>query len=90
MEGLDKQVCDRYYVGIDIGSVSLNCIVIDQKKEILYESPYCRHFGRVEEELVRILDIVYRTFEQDNISVVAFTGNHGQKISDMVGGFYEF
>ena len=90
MEGLDKQVCDRYYVGIDIGSVSLNCIVIDQKKEILYESPYCRHFGRVEEELVRILGIVYRTFEQDNISAVAFTGNHGQKISDMVGGFYEF
>ena len=90
MEGLDKQVCDRYYVGIDIGSVSLNCIVIDQNKKLLYESPYCRHFGRVEEELVRILDIVYRTFEQDNISVVAFTGNHGQKISDMVGGFYEF
>ena len=30
----------RYHVGIDAGSVSLNCIVINQHKEIVYEFPY--------------------------------------------------
>ena len=40
---------DRLYIGIDAGSVSLNCMVINHKKEILYEYPYTRHSGKVEE-----------------------------------------
>ena len=41
---------DSYYVGIDAGSVSLKVIVINQDKNIIYEAPYKRHMGRVEEE----------------------------------------
>ena len=29
----------KLYVGIDVGSVSLNGIIIDQNKTIIYESP---------------------------------------------------
>ena len=39
---------DRLYVGIDAGAVSLNCVVIDEGKEIVFESPYQRHLGKVE------------------------------------------
>ena len=81
---------ESYYVGIDAGSVSLNCVVIDQKKEIVYESPYKRHLGRVEEGVLELFQDLYQRFGQEKIKAVAFTGNHGRKISERVGGFYEF
>ncbi|NNG06940.1 MAG: CoA activase, partial [Desulfobacteraceae bacterium] len=81
---------EGYYVGIDAGSVSLNCVVIDQKKEIVYESPYKRHLGKVEEEVLELFQDLHKRFGQEKIKAVAFTGNHGQKISERVGGFYEF
>ncbi|MGD9073854.1 MAG: acyl-CoA dehydratase activase [Desulfobacteraceae bacterium] len=81
---------EGYYVGIDAGSVSLNCVVIDQEKEIVYESPYKRHLGKVEEEVLELFQDLYQRFGQKKIKAVAFTGNHGQKISQRVGGFYEF
>ena len=86
----DKEDRDRYYVGIDAGSVSLNCIVIDQNREIIYESPYNRHLGKVEEETLRLIHELYQKLDQKKIKAVAFTGNHGQKISQKVGGFHEF
>ena len=41
---------ERLYAGIDAGSVSLNCIVINNKKEIVFEAPYGRHIGKVDED----------------------------------------
>jgi predicted CoA-substrate-specific enzyme activase len=80
----------RHYVGIDAGSVSINGIVIDQDKNVLYESPYRRHFGKVEEEVFKLVQGIYSRFGEKNIRAIAFTGNHGQKISRRVGGLYEF
>jgi predicted CoA-substrate-specific enzyme activase len=79
-----------YTVGIDAGSVSINSIVIDQDKRVLYESPYRRHFGKVEEQVFKLIQDIYSRFGEKNIQAIAFTGNHGQKISRRVGGFYEF
>jgi predicted CoA-substrate-specific enzyme activase len=79
-----------YCVGIDAGSVSINGIVIDEGKHILFESPYRRHFGKVEEEVFKLVQGIYSRFGEKNIRAIAFTGNHGQKISRRVGGFYEF
>ncbi len=78
------------YAGIDAGSVSLNCVVVNQRKEILFESPYRRHLGKVEEEIQTLLRDLYRKFGADRLRAVAFTGNHGKKICDKLGGFYEF
>ncbi|MBW2206406.1 MAG: CoA activase [Deltaproteobacteria bacterium] len=81
---------DRYYVGIDAGSVSLNCIVINEKREILFESPYKRHLGKVEEGVEALIQELLGSFGSDGIVAFAFTGNHGKKISGQLGGFYEF
>ena len=89
-KGKGKEDRDRYYVGIDAGSVSLNCIVIDQNREIIYESPYKSHLGKVEDETLRLIHELYQKLGQEKIKAVAFTGNHGQKISQEVGGFHEF
>jgi predicted CoA-substrate-specific enzyme activase len=81
---------DRYYVGIDAGSVSLNCIVINDKKEIVYESPYMRHLGKVEEGILSLVQDLYEKFDQQKIQSICFTGNHGKKLAEELGAFYEF
>lgn len=78
------------YVGIDAGSVSLNCIVIDREKQVVYESPYRRHLGKVEEEVLGLMQDLHRRFPPGQVRAIAFTGNHAQKISEKLGGFYEF
>ena len=81
---------DTYYVGIDAGSVSLNCIVINHNKEIVFEFPYKRHFGRVEEEVLVILKELSEKLGKDTLHSISFTGNHGKKLSEKLGTFYEF
>jgi activator of 2-hydroxyglutaryl-CoA dehydratase len=46
---------EKYYIGVDAGSVSVNGIVINQAREIVYEAPYIRHMGRVEEEVFALV-----------------------------------
>ena len=81
---------DHFYVGIDAGSVSLNCIVIGKTGRIVHESPYKRHLGKVDEGVLALILELYDKFGADNIKAVAFTGNHGRAISQALGGFYEF
>jgi len=77
-------------LGIDAGSVSLNCALIDQERVLVHEFPYRRHFGRVEEETLALLGEIHREFGWENILSVSFTGNHGKKLSEKLGVFYEF
>jgi predicted CoA-substrate-specific enzyme activase len=81
---------NRFFVGIDAGSVSLNALVIDGLKAIVYELPYKRHFGKVEEEALSLIQRLYDEFGQENIRSIAFTGNHGKNLSEQLGLFYEF
>ncbi|UCG80812.1 MAG: hypothetical protein JSV60_00585, partial [Desulfobacterales bacterium] len=86
----NRQNSDKYIVGIDAGSVSLNSVVINQAKEIIYESPYKRHLGKVEEEVLDLIHELNERLGTQNVKAFAFTGNHGQKIGERMGGFYEF
>ncbi|MBW1998489.1 MAG: CoA activase [Deltaproteobacteria bacterium] len=87
---MDAARGDDLCVGIDAGSVSLNCVVINRDSEIIFESPYKRHFGRVDEEVTRLINALVDRFGLENIRAVAFTGNHGQKMSEMLECGYEF
>ncbi len=90
MDHSASQNTEKYYIGIDAGSVSINSVVINSNRQIVYESPYHRHFGKIEEAVHDLLLNEYKMFGQDNILAVAFTGNHGEQISTRLGGFYEF
>lgn len=81
---------DRYLVGLDAGSVSLNGVVINQREEIVYELPYRRHLGRLEAEIRRVLGELYAMLGAENILSVAFTGNHARGISERLDSFFEF
>lgn len=85
-----KQNPGRFYVGIDAGSVSLNCIVINEMKEIVYESPYDRHLGKIEEGLLALIQGLDKRLGKENIQSISYTGNHGKNLSRELGTFYEF
>ena len=80
----------RFFVGIDVGSVSINCVVINASKDIVLEFPYKRHLGQIGQSVEDVLATLYRDFGQENIQAIAFTGSHGQKISEETGAFFEF
>jgi len=81
---------DRFYIGIDAGSVSLNCIVINDERKIVYESPYNRHLGKVEEGILALIQGLYEKLGEGRIQSISFTGNHGKKFSKKSGVFFEF
>ncbi len=89
MQG-SKQNPDRFYVGIDAGSVSLNCIVINERGEIVYESPYDRHLGKIEERVLTLIQDLDKRLGKENIQSISYTGNHGKKLSEELDAFYEF
>jgi predicted CoA-substrate-specific enzyme activase len=84
------EVAEQLYVGIDSGSVSLNCIVLNESKEIVYEAPYERHLGRVEERVFSLIRLLEQKFGSDRIRCFSFTGSHGKKLSEQLGTLYEF
>jgi predicted CoA-substrate-specific enzyme activase len=87
---MEKMNSKKYSVGIDIGSVSLNCIVINVDKDIVFESAYKRHFGKIDEEILSLVEGLFQKFGETRIQSISFTGSHGKKLAERLGVFYEF
>ncbi|HEC43112.1 MAG TPA: hypothetical protein ENI20_09820 [Bacteroides sp.] len=76
-----------YYLGIDIGSISINTVILDEKGQIHYERyDYCE--GRPFEQLKQILDEVLEALPDKQPSNLAFTGSGGKLASEILGGIY--
>lgn len=69
-----------YYLGLDVGSVSIKGIVIDERGNIIEELPYRRHFGLVFEHFKEVLSQVREHYGSALVSV-ALTGMHGELIA---------
>ncbi|HWR98034.1 MAG TPA: acyl-CoA dehydratase activase [Candidatus Methanoperedens sp.] len=68
-------------VGVDAGSVSVNCAVVDAAGAIVHEEPYRRHFGRPAHAVREALAAVRDRFGAQALRSVTFTGSHGQEIA---------
>ena len=86
----NRENVQKLYVCIDAGSVSINCMVIDDRHKIVFEAPYGRHLGRVDEVVLTLVRGLYERFGEETIQSVSFTGNHGKELSERLGAFYEF
>jgi len=84
---VDKEI---FFAGIDVGSVSLNGIVINRDREIVFEAPYERHLGKVNERVLALIEDFHRRFGSNRIRCISFTGNHGKQLSERLGTPYEF
>ena len=79
-----------YVVGIDVGSVSINCVAVDEQSELVYEHPYERHSQKTAHHTLQVLKAVYQRLGGERIERVAFTGNHGKIIAERVAALYEY
>lgn len=79
----------KYNIGIDIGSVSINCCVLDEQGRVIFETPYKRHFGLIIEETKNTLQEIFYSYNQEAVRSVSFTGSQGQSISSLLDAPFE-
>ncbi len=72
------------YIGIDIGSVSANTVVLDENRNIL-EEHYTRTKGEPLETCLAVLNEIIGRYGQGAIKLVAATGSGGKLIAPLIG-----
>ncbi len=75
------------YLGIDIGSISLNTVIMDENMEIVNEYyDYCQGqpFTKLKERLEKILHI----HPANKIHGISLTGTGGKIAADLLGGIF--
>ena len=75
------------YVGIDIGSVSADTVVLDEKLNVL-EEHYIRTKGEPFEVTLTIMDEIMRRYGRDSIRLVATTGSGGKLVAPLIGATF--
>ena len=78
---------DRYYLGLDIGSISLNTILLDDNEEVVFEE-YTRTKGQPYETAVQVLEELTAEFGPESIATVATTGIGGKLLAELLGGHF--
>jgi predicted CoA-substrate-specific enzyme activase len=83
----DGSFFNRIFLGFDIGSVSLNTVVIDDRNNILeeyYDYVYGRPFNVLKNRLSSLLE----KYTNESIRGIALTGTGGILASSLIGGVF--
>jgi len=75
------------YIGLDVGSVSLNTVLMDPKREIL-EDHYDRIKGRPLETVDRVLSEILSRVDGAGIQCVYITGIGGKLVAELIDGIF--
>lgn len=75
------------FIGIDIGSVSANTVVVDENRNIL-EDHYTRTKGQPMETTLAVLSDVLTRFPMQRIQGIALTGSGGKLIAPLIGASF--
>lgn len=71
-------------IGLDVGSTTLKCVVLDDKDQIVY-SDYQRHFSQITTKTVSMLDDIMREFPDEKEMSLCISGSAGMGIADSLG-----
>ena len=71
-------------IGIDIGSTTIKCVVVDENANVLY-STYQRHYSHIKENLLKILNRLNEENVIDSTATFAISGSAGMGIAHGVG-----
>ncbi|MGI5818714.1 MAG: acyl-CoA dehydratase activase [Armatimonadota bacterium] len=77
----------RYYVGIDVGSVSVDIAVLSEDGEVV-ETKYIRHHGRPIQTAGTALSETIEALGRDSVLGVAATGNAGRLIAERINAAF--
>jgi len=71
-------------VGLDIGSTTIKCVVLDENDQILYSS-YDRHYSHIIEKAKALLTKINDEFLHDQKTILAISGSAGMGLADSCG-----
>ncbi|MBQ7522587.1 MAG: 2-hydroxyacyl-CoA dehydratase [Clostridia bacterium] len=71
-------------VGLDVGSTTVKCVVLDDENKILY-STYERHYSQIKQKIAEILNKVKQELPESNGSVLAISGSAGMGLAEECG-----
>lgn len=80
----------NYRVGLDIGSTTIKCVVIDENANVIY-STYERHYSKIAEMIEKVLTrLKNEVLNGEDEVELAFSGSAGMGIADSCGfPFYQ-
>lgn len=71
-------------LGLDIGSTTIKCVVLDDENKLIY-STYERHYSRITEKIAEILALVRTRIDGVENALVALSGSAGMGVAESVG-----
>jgi len=78
---------EKLFLGIDIGSVSVNIVVLNEKKEVIHEA-YIRHQGQPVKTAFEALKDLEKNSSVEKIWDIGVTGTGGKLIVDKIGATF--
>ena len=63
-----------YKIGIDVGSTTIKCVVLDEKHNIVYKS-YHRHRAMIKEKVNELVSLISRDILKGEKAHLALTGS---------------
>ncbi|MBF0495252.1 MAG: CoA activase [Deltaproteobacteria bacterium] len=82
-----EEYSPKYYLGVDVGSVSVNTVLIDRNREVLWDD-YTRTHGQPLETALKVLSRLLSEYPAELISAPAVTGTAGKTLADLLGGVF--
>ena len=71
-------------VGLDVGSTTVKCVVLDEKNNILY-STYERHYSQIKQKIADVLAKAKKAVPQCDNSPLAISGSAGMGLAEACG-----
>lgn len=76
-------------LGLDIGSTTIKCVVLNDNNELIY-STYERHFSQITDKIAEILNTVRSKVDGVENALVAMSGSAGMGVAESCGiGFVQ-
>ena len=71
-------------VGLDIGSTTIKCVVLDDEENIIYSS-YERHYSHILQKGQEILKRIEEQYSKGKNVILAISGSAGMGLADAAG-----
>ena len=82
---LSKKSPGSLYLGIDIGSISINMVVMDSNMEVVEETyTWCQ--GKPFDKLLSLLEDLHKRYPESSIEKLGLTGTGGKLAAELIGG----
>ncbi len=78
---------ERCHLGLDVGSISLNSILLNNNGEVVFED-YTRTKGQPYEVAMTVLEKLFSQFAPETIETVSVTGTGGKLMAELLGGHF--